>query len=1041
MSRARRTLVTAAIAVVVFLAAAAVAAAAPIAGSEDQDAAEYYTLLEHHTRWVETTWDAAAGSYKLADYDFGSVLGNAVLLKFGTYDASQTGISRDLLADHTVRTIERFAASNRWVNPSGEWGRGVYFDSTFESYFVAGARLMWDDLDATTRANVDTIAREAADNIVALGAGNDPLSPGWTTNGLLGGYRSDTKMEEMGTRTMPLAMALAYEPNDPAVASWRTWLDRWTISMTGLPAADQANPTLVDGQPISAWTQAHNIFDTFVTENHGSLASIYQESAGAYPGRDVVQFLIAGAPVPEALRSVPSARELGSTLERIGTDAGVAEDFMVADRHHLYGRNVLPISYRAVVLGDPYAARAERLLLDHLAPYQAYAPADRLTKFSGEAKYEPEARAELAMAYLLHYARAQLGGGARPVSKQQYFAGRSGATDYGADAAFVAQQTPKALSAAVTKPGFTKFAYLPQHDDWLFDVSASSPALLPSTGLALTGRTVHVYRAARDGYDASATVVTTAGGAAGYATLPDGEAVYATTGLGAGEGALRVTNLTMPGVPGLDGDRTFTGADGSVTLAGAADGGLGDGGIDDLHFDATSARYVRFQGVRPAGAYGYSLFGLEVHDGSGADLAQGKPTTASSFDAVAPPGPFPPQAATDGDPTTRWAVSRPERGRADSWLQVDLGTAQRFDDVRLSFDPAYAAQYRIEASDDGTTWHDLATVPTQHTFAGEWLNVDGRAGFVVRGSTNPIAVTGTSATLSSGPAAGAAGMVVEARPAESASRTAAAAADAAPSGGPPALRASLAGGFLSLFNLGSGELSNVQLTLPQSGRDLRLYRGVQTTGSGQTSYAVDLAGHDGRVEAPRFALETRSGSDLRIEVTDSQHVTVTNPAGRGVAFVSLRSLATGERRLTAVPAGRARALRFTRGRRTPSVNLATTMTTYPTSPLPPGMSDPDLAVDGDASTSWRPGPDGRMVVDLGRVRALGALQAQWTHGQEPAIEVGLSDDGVTYRPVTSGRGRLALDGASGRWVAVRVPGWQPGDPQLDELTIDQQVGP
>ncbi|MEK8226279.1 hypothetical protein NKG05_09740 [Oerskovia sp. M15] len=36
-----------------------------------------------------------------------------------------------------------------------------------------------------------------------------------------------------------------------------------------------------------------------------------------------------------------------------------------------------------------------------------YAPVYRLTKFSGEAKYEPEARAEIAISYLLHVASAE----------------------------------------------------------------------------------------------------------------------------------------------------------------------------------------------------------------------------------------------------------------------------------------------------------------------------------------------------------------------------------------------------------------------------------------------------------------------------------------------------------------------------------------------------------------------------------------------------------------------------------------------------------
>src|SRR5690242_17556673 len=385
----------------------------PAAGSAPDDdlSRTYHQALLLNTPFVESNWNATTGSYPITDFYFVSVLGNAVLLTSGGYDPATAGVDEQTLKDHTLSTIRYAAAHDVNVDPAASpaWGRRIYFDSTMESYFVAAAKLMWSDLDPTTRANVDTIIRGTADYVVSLGTGNDPLSPGWTTNGLAGGYASDTKMEEMGTRTMPLATALAWLPGDPHAADWKQWLGTWTRNMSGLPAADQANPA-------TAGNQADNIYDTFLVENHGTYAPIYQQSIGAYPGRNAAQFVLAGGKPPKDVTFVPNADPLWDTMGQTGTDAGVPEDFGVPDRHHLYGRNVLPITYRAVVDGDPYAARAERMLAEHLIPYINYPPAARLTKFSGEPKYEPEARAEIAMAYLLHRHRDLLAGDVTPAS-------------------------------------------------------------------------------------------------------------------------------------------------------------------------------------------------------------------------------------------------------------------------------------------------------------------------------------------------------------------------------------------------------------------------------------------------------------------------------------------------------------------------------------------------------------------------------------------------------------------------------------------------
>ena len=1014
------------------LLALALALPAAAAASGDAVAAGYHEVLLDHTRHSETLWNEEAGHYELQSFGFAVVLGNAVLLRGGDYDAARAGVSRETLEDRTVRSIAHFAATNRWVDPDGEWGGRVYFDSTFEAYFVAAARLLWDRLDDAARAHVDTITRAAADYVVALGTGEDPRSPGWLVNGLSGGFRGDSKIEEMGARTMPLAAALAYLPDDAAAPRWREWLIRWSANMTGLPAADAANPALLGGRPIADWNRAQNVFDTFAVENHGSFAPHYQGSFAAYPGRNAAHFLIAGRPLPAVLERGPNARELAATLRQVGTDAGVGAYPMVADRYHLYGRDVLPLAYQSTVLASADAARAERMLLARLGPYVHHPPEYRLTKFSGEPHYEPEARAELAIAYLLHDARDRLAGDVRPVGEGEYFRRASAAVDYGAEVGMVAHQTPQALALAVTKPGYVKFAWLPDHDDWLVDPSGAAPAFLPSTTIPVLDRSVAVYRDARDGYDGTATLLRTPAGLAGFATLPTGTAVYATSGLGAGEGAVRLHNLTMPGIRGLDGDRTFHGRDGAVTLA-AEDGG--DGGVDELRFAPVEARYVRFVGARPATQYGYSLWDFEVYASAGGpDVARGMPTTASSHFGAG----YEPARATDGDPATRWAVSRADRPRPDSWLAVDLGAPQTVSRVRLRWE-VYATEYGIEVSSDGEHWRPVATVPASAAVPGDWVNVDDRAGFVVRGSANPITATSRGLTLSDGPASGAAGMVVEARPREDAAATAAAARRPQPTGGPPALRASLADGYLSLFNLGGEDVRGAPLRLPQDG-PVRLYRGSQRTVDGGTVYEASLDAATARLEAPRFVLAAHAGGDVRVTVHDSSAATVTNlDAGRGARLTLATSDGSRRARVT-VPAAGERTVRVPGVAATPVSDLARLARTFPTSPLPDGMTDPDHAVDGDPATAWRAPAGGRMVVDLGRVYDLRTLRLRWTPGAVAPVAIEVSADGAAYEraAVSDGREReesVPLGGARGRYVAIRTQAGPAGAAGLAELEL------
>ncbi|KIF79770.1 hypothetical protein QR77_38545, partial [Streptomyces sp. 150FB] len=826
----------------------------PSSTPPDAVAATYHQVLLRHTRWTETQWDATAGHYKATDFGFAVVLGHALLLTRGGYDADATGIDEATLRSRTLATITHFAASNRLTGGT-EWGKTLFFDSTFQLYFVLAARLLWDELDTATQANIDVIVREQAAYTTSLGSGDDPLSPGWTPDGLRGNNVGDTKLEEMGVYAQSLAPALAWAPDDARHSDWNSWYGTWSRNETGLPAADHANPTVVDGVPVSDNT-AQNLYDTFIVENHGSFGPHYQCELWRTSGRNTAHFVTAGLPMPEVLAAQPNADRLWASLLTMMSDAGEPLMPMVNDREHLYGRDVIPVAFLAQVLGDRAAARAETALADRLPAYQAYAPVDRITKFSGEPKYEPEARAEIAISYLLHEWRAAQREKVTALSADELFRQAAGVTDFGTGPGLVAHQTQRAWAASVSKPGFVKFCWQPAHDDWLFSLSGSTPMFLPTTVGKVATRNVATYTDLRDGLDATAVLLALDSGYAGFTTLPGGEVVYATAGTGAGEGHIELFNLTMPGVAGLDGSRTYTTADGSVTVPAADTGKSGHPTngprVDNLVFTQGTYRYLRMQGRRGNSQYGYSLYAFEARDGaSGTDLARGATATASS--AATGNGAA---LAVDGDAATRWAVSVADRARADSWLEVDLGAPAALDRTTLSWESAAGQAYTVQGSADGSTWTDLATYPPADlSSSGDWINVDGRAGFVVRGAANPLAVYGDTVILSDGPAEP---LLVEGVPDGSTAAVRAAAARPAPTADHDAVRASTAGGHLSLFNL-SGSAVNASVSLPQDTRSVTLYAGDQSVTAHGTVYHAELGAAGAAVAPARAVLRAAGG--------------------------------------------------------------------------------------------------------------------------------------------------------------------------------------
>ncbi len=139
------------------------------------------------------------------------------------------------------------------------------------------------------------------------------------------------------------------------------------------------------------------------------------------------------------------------------------------------------------------------------------------------------------------------------------------------------------------------------------------------------------------------------------------------------------------------------------------DGGT-DRGTQVENFPLQHARYLRIQCGSRATGWGDSMWTLSVFDTAspGTDLALHQTATASSVDDPSRG----PGNAVDGDPNTRWSSAYQD----NQWIEVDLGAVVAFNQVEIVWEQAYALNYVIEVSGDGTTWAGVTSVSNSAAF-------------------------------------------------------------------------------------------------------------------------------------------------------------------------------------------------------------------------------------------------------------------------------------------------------------------------------------
>jgi hypothetical protein len=120
-----------------------------------------------------------------------------------------------------------------------------------------------------------------------------------------------------------------------------------------------------------------------------------------------------------------------------------------------------------------------------------------------------------------------------------------------------------------------------------------------------------------------------------------------------------------------------------------------------VDFAPVQARYVRVLCLERGTKYGFSLYSVSVLDtrAPDKDLARAAALTASSIESDEHPAAH----AADGDPATRWA----SKSGQPEWLCLDLGADCTVDQVRLTWEAAYAKRYTIQVSADAADWKDV----------------------------------------------------------------------------------------------------------------------------------------------------------------------------------------------------------------------------------------------------------------------------------------------------------------------------------------------
>ena len=232
----------------------------------------------HYLLGTVHKWDKAPSMKLLTDSksaehwirpNTSTLVGLAVLLRWGPYDAKVVGVSRDrLLNEYMIPMMRYLVATHRTggqtTSDGNPWGDA--WQSAHWAYALGRAAwFVWEDLPADVRAGVRRVVAHEAGRFV------DATPPH--------GMKRDTKAEENAWNSRIFSVAVLLMPNDARRKAWEQAFVRWAISSYMRPS-DAHCRQFVDGRTVADWFTGACVFQDYTCENHGFVHPGYMGCIG-----------------------------------------------------------------------------------------------------------------------------------------------------------------------------------------------------------------------------------------------------------------------------------------------------------------------------------------------------------------------------------------------------------------------------------------------------------------------------------------------------------------------------------------------------------------------------------------------------------------------------------------------------------------------------------------------------------------------------------------------------------------------------------------
>ena len=165
-----------------------------------------------------------------------------------------------------------------------QWGNS-WQSGMWTGTMCMAAWIVWDELDADTKALVKRVAEYEANRFI-------PLTP-------RGNEWGDSKAEENGWDLTCIAAAANMFPDHPNAEKWRIKCIEYMMNTVSV-AADKEDSTIVDGKAVKDWVCTVNYHPDFSLDNHGFFHPSYTMVSPAEVGTGALFFAYGKQPVPQA---------------------------------------------------------------------------------------------------------------------------------------------------------------------------------------------------------------------------------------------------------------------------------------------------------------------------------------------------------------------------------------------------------------------------------------------------------------------------------------------------------------------------------------------------------------------------------------------------------------------------------------------------------------------------------------------------------------------------------------------------------------------